>query len=176
MEHRQPYEGPRLRVLVLDRRLAARRTMAVEYAVISIRDSHDSIPDAVLAESPLRRAILRLRFDDIGDIDDADEAPPGYLLFGESHARQIVRFVDAHLHAIQGLIVHCEAGISRSAAVAAVLSRAINGDDAFLDEHFSANPRVRAVLTRQITLMAPEGWGCLPDASRHEREDTGPLA
>jgi hypothetical protein len=61
--------------------------------------------------------VLRLEFDDI----DVDEEP--YILFGEYHARQIEQFVQrCNDNGLEGVLVHCNAGISRSAAVAKWIS------------------------------------------------------
>ena len=59
-------------------------------------------------------SVLRLEFDDI----DTEEEP--YILFNEAHANRIIEFVTEVRdgHEIEGILVHCQAGISRSAAVA----------------------------------------------------------
>lgn len=59
-------------------------------------------------------SVLRLHFHDI----DQPEDP--YTLFDESHAKQIIDFVSAVNDSgqVEGILVHCQAGISRSAAVA----------------------------------------------------------
>ncbi|MDE1941767.1 MAG: dual specificity protein phosphatase family protein [Betaproteobacteria bacterium] len=58
------------------------------------------------------RDILRLEFHDI----DGPQEP--YDLFSDDQAREIIRFVNAHAPSVRGILVHCKAGISRSAAVA----------------------------------------------------------
>lgn len=168
VECRSVFEGSRVHFLVLSRRLAARRVMAVPYLVISIADAHESYADAILAECPLRRAVLRLRFDDY----DADDPPADARLFNETDAKMIVRFVDSHLYAIGGILVQCAMGISRSSAVAAALSLALNGEDDFFDRHFRPNPRVRSILTRQIAIMEPEGWSTPTRVSDSPTADT----
>lgn len=92
-ERRQVYQGRNVQFLVLSRRLAAARTLEVPYVVISITDGHDSYPDAELAQSPLRRGILRLRFDDV----DPECSGAEYQAFSRAMAAQIVRFVDANV-------------------------------------------------------------------------------
>lgn len=62
---------------------------------------------------PKWQAILRLEFDDI----DWEEEP--YQLFSEQQAREIIAFAkECAETGIDGILVHCHAGISRSAAVA----------------------------------------------------------
>jgi predicted protein tyrosine phosphatase len=59
------------------------------------------------------KKLLRLEFDDI----EHEEAP--LILFTPEHARQIIEFAALCQQAsIEGIVVHCRAGISRSAAVA----------------------------------------------------------
>lgn len=56
--------------------------------------------------------VLRLEFDDI----DIEEEP--YQMFTEQQAREVIAFVqDCTLCGIDGILVHCHAGVSRSAAV-----------------------------------------------------------
>ena len=57
-------------------------------------------------------AVLRQEFHDI------DEPQEPYDLFTPDQAQEIIRFVDAHAGNSRGILVHCRAGISRSAAVA----------------------------------------------------------
>jgi predicted protein tyrosine phosphatase len=59
--------------------------------------------------------VLRMEFHDI-EKEVPDEP---YDLFSEGQAREIVQFVqNAHTSGATGILVHCRAGISRSAAVA----------------------------------------------------------
>ena len=60
-------------------------------------------------------AVLRQEFHDI----DAIKPDEPYVLFSEAQAQEIVRFVNtAEDKGLVGVLVHCKAGISRSAAVA----------------------------------------------------------
>ena len=58
------------------------------------------------------RDVLRQEFHDI----DVPQEP--YDLFTPDQALEIIQFVDAHAGNSRGILVHCRAGISRSAAVA----------------------------------------------------------
>lgn len=80
------------------------------WAVISITESDDR--PAALKDG--WHSVLRLQFDDI----DAPEQP--YVLFSPAQAGQVIDFVTS-VHdstRVEGILVHCRAGISRSAAVA----------------------------------------------------------
>jgi len=78
------------------------------WAVISI----SGLNPAVLKDG--WHSVLRLEFDDI----DTPEEP--YIFFSDSHANQIIDFVEEvqRGHEVEGILIHCQAGISRSAAVA----------------------------------------------------------
>ncbi len=65
--------------------------------------------------------ILFLRFDGV----ESDE--PNHMI--RRDAEKIIQFIDKHIDHIDQIIVHCGAGVSRSAGVAAALMLIINGDD-----------------------------------------------
>ena len=86
--------------------------------------------------------ILRLEFHDI----DQYEEP--YVLFGEQQARDIIQFVrNCHAGGVNGIVVHCKAGISRSAAVAKWIAG--NYNMAFPDGYSLYNKHVYRVLRVQ---------------------------
>lgn len=79
---------------------------------------------------------------------DADCFPEGmtqktYPLICTEDAREIVDLVRAHPNAEQ-ILIHCSAGRSRSAGVAAALHRVLNGNDVvvFQDKRYDPNRRV----------------------------------
>lgn len=88
--------------------------------VISVTDPHR--PPASINEG--WRDILRLQFHDLVRVDDwpGDDLLPGpCIIFSDTHAEQVIAFLD-HWHLLEDgptrLIVHCEMGVSRSAAIA----------------------------------------------------------
>lgn len=88
----------------------------VPHVIISIT----TVPDdqAKLRLGAACRGVLRLSF------VDADEPRPDQpnTLFGRPEARAIREFVTQHHAAIARIVVHCDAGLSRSPAVAAALA------------------------------------------------------
>ena len=75
---------------------------------ISISD-----PDASPARVSSRfAAVLRLNFDDV-----IERGEPSDILFAEDHAREIRKFLDAWPK-VERVMVHCNAGVSRSPGVA----------------------------------------------------------
>ena len=94
---------------------------------ISITSYHEDLPQFV--PNPAIKGIMRLDFDDVSEFD--------LHCMLTMDARKILDFVFAHKDEVDLIVVHCGAGISRSAAVAAALSKILNGDDMWVFE----NPR-----------------------------------
>jgi predicted protein tyrosine phosphatase len=137
------YAGRTVAVLVLNRQLAGSFTSDVPYIVISITDPHR--PEAELAQSTNLLAAYRLSFNDTSHLDEPEIAPYYVgtdILFGQEDAARLLNFVDKYLHRIDLIICHCEFGISRSAGVAAAISRILNDNDDFFFEHYVPNQGV----------------------------------
>ena len=97
------------------------------YALISICDPRKRSPR--LRTSGLCRGVLRLRFHDSIPVEGLT-LPDTIKLMTTRQAGAIWRFVRQHQDEIRTLVVHCEAGMSRSPAVAAAICRGLGGDDA----------------------------------------------
>jgi predicted protein tyrosine phosphatase len=78
------------------------------WVVISV--TQPSEPHASL--KPGWRAILRLKF------HDTDDEASILAVFSIEQARALVAFVEEHALGAVGVLVHCHAGVSRSAAIA----------------------------------------------------------
>ena len=90
-------------------------------------------------------AILSLVFDDIERLDvvrPEDE----YIVFDEEIAKKIVQWIVEHKDRLDFLIVHCNAGISRSGAVAKWVALVL--DLPFDDEYDLYNKHVYRTLVR----------------------------
>lgn len=92
--------------------------------------------------------MLRLHFP---DAETASEQFPEAALFAPRHARAIWDFVLGHRE-VDRIVVHCDAGVSRSPAVAAALARVLEGDDA---EYFAGRYRPNMRVYRMILDHAP---------------------
>lgn len=92
---------------------------APKTALISITDTDGC--DVLFARRMWLCAVLRLKFDDV-QINE-----PGCI--SEADARRIAEFINRIKDRTDRLIVHCEAGVSRSAGVAAAVMKIMNGDD-----------------------------------------------
>ncbi len=107
-------------------------------AVISITDP--GTPAASL--DPLFQHVLRLSFFDATPADEYTPTPPG--MFDHAVARRIDDFV-RRLHAAPfaiSVMVHCEAGVSRSAAVALFVEAATGAPLQAREFTYEANPWV----------------------------------
>lgn len=89
--------------------------------IISINEHYSEIP--VFAFNEKIQDILTLFFDD--KEDDVNG-------MNKNQARAVVNFVNKWKEKVNLIIVHCGAGISRSAGVAAAIGKYLNGDDTFV--------------------------------------------
>lgn len=87
-----------------------------------------------------------------------EESEKAERLFNKDHANQIKNFVVQHLHEIEVIVVHCAAGQSRSAGVAAALHRVLNGDDSviFNDKRYTPNMWIYQTLLKEYNLIPTE--------------------
>lgn len=142
--------------LVVHSRPAIERALPPEepHVVISITTTEDDV--ANLPDAPSRLGVLRLSFPDA----DAAVAVSEERLFSEAHADRIWDFFDAHRDAIECVVLHCDAGLSRSPGVAAAIARVELGDDAHFFRRYHPNMRVyRTLLERHhARLEAKSVW------------------
>lgn len=100
------------------------------YAVISISDEIRNLP--LIKVNRHFKAVLQMAFHDI-------DGPCGnYVQFNSDMARRIADFVYEIKDKVAYLIVHCDAGISRSAGVAAAIANHFFHDDM---RYFRSNGR-----------------------------------
>ena len=123
--------------VVLSREDAERYEPRGNEVCISISD-----PEAPPARvSSLFAAVLRLNFDDVIERDE-----PSDILFAEDHAREIREFLEAW-PSVKRVVVHCNAGVSRSPGVALGLCDLRGWATAALERsHPGWNRHVRSVL------------------------------
>ena len=115
------------------------------HIIVSIQSPKDpQLPKLNTSRHTLR--VVRLVFHDMDDMHKRALPPEEWAkyegdCFSQAQARQIVEAVRMHPEA-EELLVHCDAGFSRSPAVAAALSKALTGDDKFFFKRYSPNMRV----------------------------------
>ncbi len=134
--------GPTVRMLVVGRPAVARVRPNVPYIVISVTDP--SKPEAELAEGALRMGVLRLSFDDV------EEEQPFWRAPRDEDAQSILAFVRSHLSMTDLIVCQCEAGISRSAGIAAALSKWLNGHDEEFFERYMPNRLIYRLIGRAV--------------------------
>lgn len=78
--------------------------------------------------------VLCLTFDDVETGDTA---------ITEHHAEQIANFVRRWINKVDTVIVHCDAGVSRSAGIGAAIMKWANGDDSAIFNNGRFIPNMR---------------------------------
>lgn len=63
------------------------------------------------------------------EFHDIDRPQDGCVLMNESDAERIKSVVDKYKDSVKQILVHCDAGISRSAGIGAAIALYLNGDD-----------------------------------------------
>ena len=86
--------------------------------------------------------ILYLQFYDLDDQTKMKD----FKLFTDTDAKNILYFVDYYKSKVDLLVVHCEAGISRSVGVAGALSKIYNRSDEYYFKHYLPNMLVYRTL------------------------------
>lgn len=133
------------------------------HMVISITNPNRRCADVDTA-NPTLKALLRLQFWDIDDIDafrgDRRYEEFKKSLFTEFEARKVVNFVRRHAKDVELIICQCEAGQSRSAGLAGAISKAINNDDnEFFRAPYTPNRVVYSKTLRHWKLTADKVCG-----------------
>jgi predicted protein tyrosine phosphatase len=132
--------APNPQFVVLSREEAERYEPSGSEICISISD-----PDAPPARVSSRfAAVLRVSFNDV-----TERGEPSDILFAQDHARQIREFLDTWRNA-ERVMVHCNAGVSRSPGVALGLCDLHGWASAALERsHPGWNPLVRTILAAE---------------------------
>jgi predicted protein tyrosine phosphatase len=121
-------------VLVMSQEKAESTIIDVPYIHISVYSPGSD--GAVLPDNEKRIDVLRLCFHDIESVNDPNDFGLKFLkkygieprLFYTEDAQSIIEFLEKHKE-VETIVVNCEAGISRSAGIAAAIAKFRNGDD-----------------------------------------------
>lgn len=133
--------------------LARVRPHEVPHVIISVTSGVEDV--ARFPVPSTCRAVLRLVFADLAPSEV--DASTRELLFTAAQAARIWSFVDEHRPHVERLLVHCDAGRSRSPAIAAAISTALGRDAASFFEQYEPNQHVYDTLL--------EARGATPDAT-----------
>lgn len=99
--------------------------------------------------------LLQLDFHDRSNMHYVNHPLLGSTYFSKDQARQVLEFVDKNWDNIDCLMVHCEAGVSRSAAIAAAIELIKFGRGA--DNHYF-NESTHYVPNTYVYRMMLETW------------------
>ena len=125
-------------IIVLGRYEAEEFECFDRWGCISIANTADEF--AAISEAN-RVTLLQLAFRDIA------RPHPDHIAFSDDHAHEILDLVSHFWDDIETLMIHCDAGISRSSATAAAIARLKFGDGSeFFEPPYEPNPRVYQVL------------------------------
>jgi len=111
----------KMKFLVLNKTQVMNIHPSIPYIVISITCPNQK--DIPINKYDECKGILRLSFDDV------DSEVIDTIKFDSNMADLVRNFVTTHMFNIELIICQCCAGISRSAGMAAALSKVINGED-----------------------------------------------
>lgn len=131
--------GDKIKFVVSSRRLAKEKTFDQPWAAIQVA-TYDDWPNLNKVKNV---GILRLTFSDANGKSDRDvpmvASDDDIVLFNEKQANCILDFFENVQNKIEVLLVHCEAGVSRSPAIAAALSKLYYGDDTRFFANYTPN-------------------------------------
>lgn len=88
------------------------------WAAISVATESDTWPDL---QTENRLGLLRLAFLDVCNPDTMLYSSLPGRVFDRSHAKEVLDFVSLYWNRVSSFLIHCEAGMSRSPAIAAAL-------------------------------------------------------
>lgn len=160
------FKGPRYQLLALSRDDIRAFMPDVPYLVISVSDPDK--PEPEIPDSPNLRGALRLQFHDVGQPRKFEVTSDVAMTPG--HARQILSFMREHLAGVTLIICQCEEGVSRSAAIAAALSRILQAEDEYFFRGYWPNRWVYALLLKYGWELENENEGRASRLIQSERE------
>ena len=131
-----------MEILVMSRDQAAFFEHNEPYAIIGINDKYSREIEYVDSQYLVDKLIV--------EFDDIMKPIKNMVLFNWKIARKIWDFVDEVHDDIDLLMVHCNAGVSRSAAVAAAISKTYNGHCTEYFYWYCPNPHVYKVMMANL--------------------------
>ena len=108
-----------------------------KHIVISVSDPEYDSPR--LPENPNRLCSLYLSFHDIDDIHYRGDLEAKMIIFKKRNATLILKFFETFRDSANLVICQCEAGISRSSAIAASLCKISGQDDSKFFKEYLPN-------------------------------------
>lgn len=149
-----------MKIMVRSKREAQEISFVEPHAMISINEVIGSgYADATLKTNDNTLGVLILRFDDTVSLEswkecgwpEVENREP--VLFNEDMAQQVIDFYNQHKGKAETILVHCHAGISRSAAIGSCLMQ-FEGQD---PTKLMVPPKHPNVLVRSLIMR--HAWG-----------------
>lgn len=122
-----------MKILVFGKSDASQFTWGQLWAAISISSPVNQHP---ILNSENRVGLLQMFFHD-AEFERPELEKEHF--FNSEHAQQILDFVKKHKNQVDLFLVHCEAGSSRSPAVAAALEKLDSGNDNIFFKRYTPN-------------------------------------
>jgi len=146
-----------MELMVLSRREIQDFHTNKKHVVISVMDPEDSEGQANIPKSGKRLGRLELAFHDWNnkqrDLIEKSKSfeAKSFVFFDKEMAGQIVEFVRKAKTGgrLELIVCQCDAGISRSAGIAAALAKCINGDDRRFFKEFIPNMLVYSLIVKE---------------------------
>lgn len=137
--------------LIWDRASVESLTLDRSHLLVSIKDPHRDLP--AFSTDPKR--IRTIQYDFYDEDNESLQRQP----IQQCQAQSVVENVNAIKETIDLIVVHREAGLCRSAAVGAALSKWLNGTDELFFKYYMPNMKVyRMVLeeTQRLDKLTPD--------------------
>lgn len=115
--------------------------------IISIYDTTDSPNHFNKYINNGIKAVLYVQFDDVDKTYIDNKNNIYNIAIDETNAHKIVNFAKMYWNKVNTIIVHCGAGVSRSAACAAAISKYFTGSDDFIFDNFKYRPNMMVYRT-----------------------------
>lgn len=142
------FSGSKYKFLVLGRDEIKDFEVDFPYIIISVTDPETA--EAEIFASGNLIDILRLKFYDIGKPAAFQDSTTKEFPITESQALEIKTFVEKHIENADLIVCQCEQGVSRSAAIAAALSRFLQETDEYFFQNYWLNRYVFDRLTKAL--------------------------
>ena len=108
-----------MKILVFGRDdLSKLQDIANPYVWIGVCDSCNFLPK-LMNDNCVAHVVLKF--------DDIEQPTDGMVMMSDEHAMAIALLLETHKHNFNTVVVSCEAGISRSSAIAAAMGLFFNG-------------------------------------------------
>jgi predicted protein tyrosine phosphatase len=152
------------RFVIFSRQMAQTSSVPGRYAVISINDNRE---DPLQTREDICKVrsgyvdILQVVFDDLTPESHDPEGFPHLVVMTDEMAEEIVRFWDRWRNDVDRFVIHCTAGISRSAGVGSALARLEQNREAEAACYIGTMPNM---YVRQRIHLAAQRLGVGPHA------------